>query len=98
MTHQKDAAGGRGVVARWHALAERRLEYLTELFETGRWRRYHSDRVFLENIKEARTAVENWRDLAESEASRNNAAADFFRRTRDADATIERYPSLRSAL
>jgi uncharacterized repeat protein (TIGR03809 family) len=79
MTYQKDVAGGRGVVARWHALAERRLEHLTELFDTGRWRRYHSERAFLENIREARTAVENWRDLSTSEASRNDTAADFFR-------------------
>ena len=44
MTHRLDVARGRDVVARWCALAEQRLEYLTELFETGRWRRYHSER------------------------------------------------------
>jgi len=44
--------------------AEQRLEHLTELFETGRWRRYHSELAFLENIQEAKTAVEIWRGLA----------------------------------
>ena len=63
MTHQLDVAVGRDIVARWCALAERRLEYLTELFETGRWRRFHSEVAFLENIQEAKAAVETWRDL-----------------------------------
>src|SRR3982074_3445937 len=84
MTHRPDGARGRAVVARWCDLAERRLEYLTELFETGRWRRYHSERAFLENIQEAKTAVETWRDLLTREASRDNAAIDmsWLRRTR----------------
>jgi uncharacterized repeat protein (TIGR03809 family) len=63
MTLHVDVARGRNVVARWCNLAEQRLEYLTELFETGRWRRYHSELAFLENIQEAKAAVETWRDL-----------------------------------
>ena len=54
MTHRHDVARGRDIVARWVILAEQRLEYLTELFETGRWRRYHGERAFLENIQEAK--------------------------------------------
>ncbi len=77
MTHRLDVARGRNVVARWSALAEQRLEYLTELFETGRWRRYHSELAFLENIQEAKTAVEIWRDLSMREASRDNSAIDM---------------------
>jgi uncharacterized repeat protein (TIGR03809 family) len=77
MTHRSDVTGGRDIVARWCAFAEQRLEYLTELFETGRWRRYHSEVAFLENIQEAKTAVEIWRDLATREASRNNSAVDL---------------------
>jgi uncharacterized repeat protein (TIGR03809 family) len=77
MTHQLDVARGRDIVARWCALAERRLDYLTELFETGRWRRYHSELAFLENIQEAKSAVEIWRDLSTREASRNNSAIDI---------------------
>ena len=34
MTHRKDVARGRDIIARWCNLAERRLEYLTDLFET----------------------------------------------------------------
>jgi uncharacterized repeat protein (TIGR03809 family) len=69
MTHRIDVAGGRDIVGRWCALAERRLEYLAELFETGRWRRFYSERDFLENIQEAKAAVEIWHGLATREAS-----------------------------
>jgi len=77
MTHRTDVARGRDIVARWCAFAEQRLGYLTELFETGRWRRFHSELAFLENIQEARTAVEFWRDLSTREASRDNTAVDI---------------------
>jgi uncharacterized repeat protein (TIGR03809 family) len=77
MTHQLDVTNGRDIVARWCTLAERRLEYLNQLFETGRWRRYHSEGAFLENIREARAAVEVWRDLSSREASRDNRPIDM---------------------
>jgi uncharacterized repeat protein (TIGR03809 family) len=64
MTHRQTAAGGRDIAARWCALAEQRLEHLSEMFETGRWRRYHSELAFLENIQEAKRAVQTWRALA----------------------------------
>ena len=63
MTHHANVARGRNIVARWFVLAEQRLEHLTELLETGRWRRYHSELSFLENLREAKAAVEIWRDL-----------------------------------
>lgn len=72
-----DVARGRNIVARWCNLAEQRLEHLTELFESGRWRRYHTEREFLENIQEARAAVETWRDLLNREASLENTAIDL---------------------
>ena len=77
MTQRIDVARGRDVLVRWCNLAEQRLEYLTELFETGRWRRFHSEHAFLENIREAKAAVETWRDLLSREASRNNTAIDM---------------------
>jgi uncharacterized repeat protein (TIGR03809 family) len=69
MTHRPDVAGGHDVAARWCALAEQRLEYLTEMFESGRWRRFYSERAFFENIKEAKRAVETWRGLSASAPS-----------------------------
>jgi uncharacterized repeat protein (TIGR03809 family) len=77
MTHQLDVARGRDTVARWCALAEQRLEYLTELFETGRWRRFHSELAFLENIQGAKAAVGIWRDLSQREALRANSAVNI---------------------
>ena len=77
MTHRLDVARGRDIVGRWCALAERRLDHLTELFETGRWRRYHSELAFLENIQEAKAAVELWRDLLTRETSRDHSAVDI---------------------
>lgn len=77
MAHPEDVARGRNIVARWCSLAEQRLEYLTELFETGRWRRFHTEREFLENIQEAKTAVETWRDLMGREASLDNTKVDL---------------------
>ncbi|WP_091890825.1 TIGR03809 family protein [Bradyrhizobium sp. Rc2d] len=68
MTHRqevvRDVAVSRDIAARWCALAEQRLQHLSEMFETGRWRRYHSEIAFLENIQEAKRAVQTWRALA----------------------------------
>ncbi len=77
MAQRVDAARGREILERWCVLAEQRLDHLTELFETGRWRRYHSEVSFLENIQEARSAVETWRRLATREASLDNSAIDI---------------------
>jgi uncharacterized repeat protein (TIGR03809 family) len=75
MKQRLDVARRRDILARWCNLAEQRLEHLTELFETGRWRRYHTEQSFLENIQEARSVVEIWRRLSMSEASLDNEAA-----------------------
>jgi uncharacterized repeat protein (TIGR03809 family) len=77
MTQPTDLARGRDLVARWCVLAEQRLEHLTELFETGRWRRYHSEAAFLENIREAKAAVETWRGMLTREASLDNNGIDL---------------------
>jgi uncharacterized repeat protein (TIGR03809 family) len=69
MTHLGDVARGRDTVARWSNLAEKRLEHLTDMFETGRWRRFHNEQAFLENIREAKAAVETWRDLMARDAA-----------------------------
>jgi uncharacterized repeat protein (TIGR03809 family) len=64
MTHRIDVPHDPAVVARWCTLAEQRLDYLTELFNSGRWRRYYSHATFLENIKEAKAMVAHWRALS----------------------------------
>ena len=64
MTHHLDVAPRRDLATRWRALAEQRLQYLTDLFDSGRWRRYYSETTLLENVQEARRAVEAWRALS----------------------------------
>src|SRR5262249_41990361 len=64
MTHRNDAPRSADVLGRWRELAEQRLEHLTELFESGRWRRYYGERAFLEDIRAAKIAVETWRGLS----------------------------------
>jgi uncharacterized repeat protein (TIGR03809 family) len=66
MTLRSDGVRSRDLLACWCELAEERLEYLTEMFESGRWRRYYSEYAFLENIREAKRAVETWRVLSAS--------------------------------
>jgi uncharacterized repeat protein (TIGR03809 family) len=77
MASQPDVAKGREIVARWCNLAEKRLEYLTELFDTGRWRRFHTEEEFLENIREAKSAVDAWSELLSREATRDNRPIDL---------------------
>ena len=77
MTSQLDVAKGREIIARWCALAEQRLEYLTELFDSGRWRRFYGEQAFLENVREAKSAVKIWRDLLSRDASRDNQPIDL---------------------
>jgi uncharacterized repeat protein (TIGR03809 family) len=76
MAHRSDVARGREIIERWCLLAEQRLDYLTDLFESGRWRRFYSEIAFLENIQEAKTAVETWRRLLTQEGSSDNSAID----------------------
>jgi uncharacterized repeat protein (TIGR03809 family) len=77
MTIRTDAERGREVIGRWCALAEKRLDYLTDLYETGRWRRFHTEADFLENVQEARASVETWRRLATEEAGLDNKPIDY---------------------
>jgi uncharacterized repeat protein (TIGR03809 family) len=50
-------------VARWRKLAEQRLEHITDLFVTGRWRRYFSEADFLDQVRQTKDAVAAWRRL-----------------------------------
>ena len=60
------------MIERWAALAESRLDYLTDLFESGRWRRFHTEADFLDNIQDAKAAVDRWRAMATQEATFGN--------------------------
>lgn len=63
------SAAGRGVVARWRILAQQRLDHLTELYESGRWKLYHTESDFLAMVHEARTVLKVWQNLAPPDAA-----------------------------
>lgn len=86
MTQLLDVALRRDLLARWCTLAEQRLQHLTDLFESGRWRRYYGERAFLENIKEAKKAVETWRALSGRPVARRDDASDSLRQARRPEA------------
>ncbi|WP_244422272.1 TIGR03809 family protein [Bradyrhizobium sp. ORS 285] len=67
MTHRLDVACSRELAARWCALAERRLDHLTELFDSGRWRRYYTEQAFLDDLRHAKAAVQTWKGLSRAE-------------------------------
>ncbi|CAN5321948.1 hypothetical protein BH10PSE10_BH10PSE10_19160 [soil metagenome] len=51
-------------MTRWRMLAERRLNHLVELYESGRWKVYYKEPDFLKAIQEARLALKTWEQLA----------------------------------
>ena len=55
---------GRSLVVRWRILAQQRMDHLIELYQTGRWKRYHKESDFLEMVQEARAALKMWEQLA----------------------------------
>jgi uncharacterized repeat protein (TIGR03809 family) len=69
MTTHFDASRYQHALDRWRALAERRLQYITLLYESGRWRRYFSEEEFLGVIRETRASVEAWRRIAPEQAT-----------------------------
>ncbi len=64
MANSGSVEQGRSVVTRWRMLAERRLSYLVELYETGRWKAYYKEAEFLKVVQEARAALKAWEQLA----------------------------------
>ncbi len=60
MANSGNAEQGRSVVVRWRMLAERRLNYLITLYETGRWKVYYAEPEFLKIVQEARAALKTW--------------------------------------
>jgi len=71
MTKLSAADSGRSVVVRWRMLAERRLKYLIELYESGRWKLYYNEPEFLKIVREAHAALKAWETLAPPEPGRD---------------------------
>ncbi|MDB5626920.1 MAG: hypothetical protein JWR73_2722 [Tardiphaga sp.] len=68
---------GRQILSRFHDLAEERLAHLTELYETGRWQLYFTRAELLDNVRDAKSAVDTWKLLVSTEALPNNRPVDL---------------------
>jgi uncharacterized repeat protein (TIGR03809 family) len=64
MTNSTQFVFSQDILARGRMLAEGRMAFLTELYESGRWRRYHSEADFLAMVRESRAALDKWTELA----------------------------------
>ncbi|HZS64531.1 MAG TPA: TIGR03809 family protein [Xanthobacteraceae bacterium] len=49
---------------KWSELVKRRRDYFVELHQTGRWKRYYTEAEFLDQLRAAVRAVEDWERLA----------------------------------
>jgi uncharacterized repeat protein (TIGR03809 family) len=52
-------------------LAERRLKYLIELYESGRWKLYYNEPEFLKIVRDAHAGLKAWETLAPPEEPRD---------------------------
>ena len=52
------------IARKWHDLAERRVDYYSELYRSGRWRRYYTADRFAVRMLDVISAAKSWRDLA----------------------------------
>ena len=60
-------AGGpdfKTIARKWHDLAERRLDYYTELYRSGRWQHYYTQDRFAMRMLDVIEAAKRWRALA----------------------------------
>jgi uncharacterized repeat protein (TIGR03809 family) len=64
MTAPFDVTQYQRALERWRVLADQRLEHMTLLYDTGRWRRYFTEEKFLKVIRETKEAADRWHRLA----------------------------------
>ena len=48
---------------RWRSLAERRRAHFTELYRSGRWKRYYTEEAFQAHMREVVRGVEAWTNV-----------------------------------
>jgi hypothetical protein len=52
------------VARKWSALAERRLASYAELYRSGRWRHYYTEKEFAVRMLDVIKAARQWAELA----------------------------------
>lgn len=84
MFQPAEAEHGRKIIVRWRILAERRLDYLIELYQSGRWKIYHEEAEFLRMVQEARAALKVWQALAPPDPSQDRSIEIAIAQSEDA--------------
>ncbi|HET7191504.1 MAG TPA: TIGR03809 family protein [Pseudolabrys sp.] len=51
------------IAQKWQALAQRRLAYMRELEQSGRWKRFYTSEKFSARLREAEQTAKLWTDL-----------------------------------
>jgi len=72
------------IARRWRDLADRRLGYFTELYRSGRWKRYYSEESFAARMRDVIKAVKLWRDLADRSLANQILLEESFSRPQPA--------------
>jgi uncharacterized repeat protein (TIGR03809 family) len=52
------------VIAKWHALAERRRSHFVELYDSGRWKRYYAESEFVAQMRDVVQLADTWARLS----------------------------------
>jgi len=52
------------VARKWSALAERRLAYYVDLYRSGRWKHYYTEKELAVRMLDVIKAAKQWADLA----------------------------------
>jgi len=64
------------VTRQWHKLADRRLEYFIELYQSGRWKHYYTRERFALRMLDVIKAAKVWGELANRPVTERLAARD----------------------
>ena len=64
------------VTRQWHDLADRRLDYFIELYQSGRWKHYYTRERFALRMLDVIRAVKVWGELADRSMAKRLAARD----------------------
>lgn len=62
------------IVRKWSDLAERRQAYFIELYQSGRWTHYYTQRTFALRMRDVLANAKTWRELAGTVEPRDEAA------------------------
>jgi uncharacterized repeat protein (TIGR03809 family) len=73
------------VALKWRALAERRRDHHLDLYKTGRWRHYYTNREFLAELRTAIALAQRWAKIAPRPEEREAADAVTLDRARTAE-------------